>query len=142
MRGRMATLFEYKVTILEHHLDSFGHVNNAHYLELYEQARWDFITKNGFGLERIRKDKKGPVLLEANLTFKKELQNRETITIKSQSTGMKNKFLMGMKQWMEKGDGQVASTLEILIGQFDLETRSLILPSKEWMSAIGEIPNA
>ena len=77
--------FEYKIQILEHHLDSFGHVNNAKYLELYEQARWDFITKNGYGIDKIIQEKKGPVILDVNCRFKSEILNRETITIKSET---------------------------------------------------------
>ena len=30
--------FEFEVLIREHHLDSYGHVNNATYLALYEEA--------------------------------------------------------------------------------------------------------
>ncbi len=41
----------YDVLILESHLDTFGHVNNAAYLTLFEESRWDFITKNGYGLK-------------------------------------------------------------------------------------------
>jgi len=48
-----ATEFEYEVQIKEMHLDSFGHVNNAAYVMLYEEARWDFITRNGFGLDYV-----------------------------------------------------------------------------------------
>ena len=48
-------IFEYQVLIQEVHLDSFGHVNNAAYVMLYEEARWDFITKQGFGLDYIQK---------------------------------------------------------------------------------------
>ena len=53
--------FIYTVMIKENHLDTFGHVNNAAYLTLYEEARWDFITKNGYGLEVIQNEKKGPM---------------------------------------------------------------------------------
>ncbi len=47
-------VFEQATVIREQHLDTFGHVNNARYLELFEQARWDFITDNGFGLEQVK----------------------------------------------------------------------------------------
>ena len=46
-------VFEQSIVIREEHLDTFGHVNNARYLEIFEQARWDFITDNGFGLDYI-----------------------------------------------------------------------------------------
>ena len=75
----MNKIFEYTVLILESHLDSFGHMNNATYLKLYEEARWDFITANGFGLEVIQREQKGPVILDLQVRFKREIKNREKI---------------------------------------------------------------
>ena len=60
----MSKKFEYQTQIIESHLDSFEHVNNAVYLELYEEARWDFITTGGFGLSRIKEEGIGPVILD------------------------------------------------------------------------------
>ena len=64
------TVFKYELQILGTHLDAFGHVNNSVYLQLYEMARWDFIEKNGFGLEVIKELKQGPVILDLSLTFR------------------------------------------------------------------------
>ncbi len=44
---------EYQLLIHEGHLDSFGHVNNATYLNLFEEARWDWITARGYGLKEM-----------------------------------------------------------------------------------------
>jgi len=129
-------LFEYHKEILEHHLDTFGHVNNAVYLQLYEEARWDFITKNGYGLDRIVKEKVGPVVLEAHVTFKREIGNREQITITSQFKEMKNSLVMVIKQQMLKSDGSLASEAEFHVGVFDTAKRKLIVPPEEWMQAI------
>lgn len=128
--------FEYKIQILEHHLDTFGHVNNAKYLELYEEARWDFISKNGYGLDKIISEKKGPVILDVNLRFKKELVNREVITIVSESLEVKSK-ISRMSQKMVKEDGTVASKAIFTFGFMDLEKRKLIDPPNAWLNAIG-----
>ncbi|AUN98565.1 acyl-CoA thioesterase [Bacteriovorax stolpii] len=131
-------IYEYELTILEQHLDTFGHVNNAVYLELYEEARWDFITKNKLGLKEILETKVGPVLLDLNLTFKAELKNREKIKIVSQARPeMRNKFVMILDQKMIKEDGKVASTLTLSVGMMDLAQRKLISPSTEWLHALG-----
>lgn len=131
-------IYEYEFTILEHHLDTFGHVNNAVYLELYEEARWDFITKNNLGLKEIMETKIGPVLLDLNLTFKAELKNREKIKVVSQARAeMRNKFIMTLDQKMIKEDGKVASTLTISVGMMDLNARKLIAPTAEWLKALG-----
>ena len=52
----------YEFLVKEQHLDSFGHVNNAVYLTLFEEARWDLVTQNGYGLEETAKRKLGPVI--------------------------------------------------------------------------------
>lgn len=133
----MAQEFTYNVMILEHHLDTFGHVNNATYLELYEEARWDFITARGWGLMEIQMRQLGPVILSANITFKRELLNRETITIHSQSQEMKNRKVMQLNQWMVKDNGKTASTLELEVGLLDMRQRKLVGPTEEWLKAIG-----
>jgi YbgC/YbaW family acyl-CoA thioester hydrolase len=131
-------IYEYDKEILEQHLDTFGHVNNAVYLTLYEEARWDFITKNGLGLKEILETKVGPVLLDLNLTFKSELSNREKIKIISQARPeMRNKFVMVLDQKMLKANGKIASTLTISVGLMDLNLRKLISPTKEWLDALG-----
>ncbi len=131
------TTFQYPMLIIEKHLDTFGHVNNATYLELYEEARWDFIEKNGWGLKKIQATGIGPVILELNLKFKRELKNREKITITSVFKEMKNSKVMVLFQQMLKEDGTVASELELDIGVFDLKERSLIKPNEEWLTAVG-----
>ncbi len=138
-RYKMANpIFEYHKEILEQHLDTFGHVNNAVYLSLYEEARWDFITKNNLGLKEILETKIGPVLLDLQLTFKAELKNREVIKITSQARSeLRNKFVMVLDQRMIKADGKTASTLTISVGLMDLNQRKLIPPTPEWLKALG-----
>lgn len=131
----------YQFRVLEKHLDTFGHINNATYLELYEEARWDWITQNGHGLKEILKNQKGPVILHVDLTFKKEFQNRELVTIESLVTGRKNRLVMTLAQRMIKEDGQVGSEVKMEVGFFDLQTRKLILADDSWYHALGVSPN-
>ena len=63
---------DYRLLIVEHHVDSLGHVNNATYLALLEEARWDVITKNGYGFKEVQKERKGPVILDVMLKFQRE----------------------------------------------------------------------
>ena len=99
------TVFEYEVLIREMHLDSFGHVNNAAYVMLYEEARWDFITKHGFGLDYVLKHKVGPLILDLSARFKRELKNRETIKILSKTIEIVSPKIMVLEQTMVKADG-------------------------------------
>jgi len=131
-------IYHYELQIKEQHLDTFGHVNNAVYLMLYEEARWDFITKNQMGLNDIMEKQRGPVVLDLQLTFKRELKNREMIRIESQArTEMKNKYVLLLDQRMYKSCGTLASTLTLSVGMMDLKERKLILPDENILKALG-----
>lgn len=38
-------MFEYKLSVRGYELDSYGHVNNAVYLNYFEQARWEIFRQ-------------------------------------------------------------------------------------------------
>lgn len=130
------TIKPYEVIVRESHLDTFGHVNNAAYLTLFEEARWDFITKNGYGLKRVQELQQGPIVLELNIKFKKELTLREKIQITLELVDYRGK-ISHFRQEMIKEDGTVATELELTFGLFDLKARRLIDPTTEWRKAIG-----
>lgn len=132
----MSELSSYKVTIKEFHVDSYGHVNNATYLALYEEARWEVITPRGFGFREIHKMKQGPVILEVNLKFKREIGLRENIIITTKLLDYKGKVGQ-MLQQMVKEDGTVASEALFTFGLFDMKERRLIEPTPEWKNALG-----
>ena len=132
-----ATEFEYEVQIKEMHLDSFGHVNNAAYVMLYEEARWDFITRNGFGLDYVLKNQIGPVILDLQVRFKRELKNRETIKILSKTVEVISPKIMVLDQKMVNADGKIASEAKFTVGFFDLKERKLIEANSDWLKAVG-----
>lgn len=126
----------YEILIREYHLDSFGHVNNAMYLEMYEEARWELITGRGYGMREVHKLGQGPVILEINLKFIKELRLREKVYITTELLSYKDKICQ-IKQQILKADSQVASELILTMGLFDLKERKLILPTPLWKKALG-----
>ena len=49
-------VFTYPLLIKETYLDTFGHVNNATYLTLFEEARWDSHHKKWLWPEKDPRD--------------------------------------------------------------------------------------
>ncbi len=134
----MSHLYQHEVIIREHHLDTFGHVNNAVYLMLYEEARWEYITQAGYGLEKVHAEKIGPVAIDALVKYKKELVLREKITIETTFVGMQNSLCFKLHQEMKKADGRLASTLDITLAMMDFSKRKLIVPPTDWLQAMGQ----
>ncbi len=134
-------IYKYPILIREYHLDTFGHVNNAAYLALYEEARWEIITQNGYGLKTVQERKQGPVILEINIKFQRELKLRERITIQTEFLEYEGR-IGKLKQQMIKEDGSIASEAVFTVGLFDLEKRRLIEPTPEWRKAVGLPPSS
>lgn len=126
----------YPLSILESHLDTFGHVNNAVYLEIFEEARWDLITGNGYGLNQILESGFGPVVLEINLRFRKELKLRQKVTIETTLKSY-DKKLVTIAQEIVDEEGQSYCSAEFRCGLFDLKARKLVLPTPAWLKGIG-----
>ncbi|MES2768327.1 MAG: acyl-CoA thioesterase [Bdellovibrionota bacterium] len=129
-------IFEYNLLIKEAHLDTFGHVNNAKYLELLEEARWDLITQNSYGLKEVMAKKIGPVILEVNLKFRKELKLREKIKVLTSCKKHEGKIgTIEQKIINEKGEESAIAVFTYAL--FDLAQRKIIDPTPEWLKAIG-----
>lgn len=126
----------YEMLVLETHVDLLGHMNNATYLQILEEARWDLITRNGYGLPELVKQQKAPVILSVNLEFKKELRLREKIKIETQMLEYPSK-VGKLRQVILKEDGSVSAEATMAFGLFDLKNRKLIDPTPEWLKAIG-----
>ena len=129
-------VFEQGIVIREEHLDTFGHVNNARYLEIFEQARWDLITDNGFGLDHVRATGTGPVILEVTLRFLQEVKNRQHLLIRSTIDSYEGK-IGRMTQLLLDVQDRVCCEGKFVFGQWDTKTRKLIEPTPEWRRALG-----
>ncbi len=132
----MGKKFETSYQIKEFHLDTFGHVNHATYLQILEDVRWDIIGENGFSLENIQKEKKGPIILDYQIKYKRELVNREEVRIETWLDSVVKKFMI-LKQVIYKLDGEVSAEAQMTVGYFDMNERKLLSPTKEWLQAIG-----
>lgn len=131
-------VFHYHMIIKEHHLDTLNHVNNATYLQILEEARWEFLHLNGFGLNDIHSQGVGPVVLECHIKFTRELTLRQPITIESQMMSYEKKIgIMRQEIFNEKQES--CCHAQMTFGFFDMKQRKLILPSNEWLAAIGAV---
>lgn len=130
-------VFTYQTLIREFHLDTFGHVNNAVYLQLFEEARWEYITLAGYGVEKVHHDQIGPVALEATIKYRKELKLREKITIETRFASRPNRLSFVLEQAIKNEEGKIAATLVITLGIMDFKARKLINPPQDWLNAMG-----
>ena len=126
----------YKTMIRESHLDTFGHVNNATFLQLLEEARWELISPNGYSVEYIKEVQKGPVILEIDIKFKKELLLRENIIITTKLLSYKSKIGFLEQCILSEDQKIVHAKATVSFALLDLKQRKIIKPTPEWEKAI------
>jgi len=128
--------FIFHAEIKEHHLDGFGHVNNAVYLKLFEEARWEMITQGGYSWITVQKEKKGPVILELSVQFVKELRLREKIRIETQCISYERVVAeLEQKIWNEADE--LCTHARFKFALFDMDKRRIIKPTEAWLKALG-----
>lgn len=128
---------EYELLIRESHLDTFGHVNNATYLQIFEEARWDLITGRGYGMEKIQSSRLGPVILEAHVKFRRELKNRTPIVVRSELESYEGQIGHLRQRVFKRGEKeQMACEAVFRIALWDIDARKLVPPTPEWARAV------
>lgn len=131
----LGEIFVYPLIVKETYLDTFGHVNNAMYLTLFEEARWDLITSKGYTIKKIQESGQGPTILELKLTFLKELRVRDEIIIETEMLSYEGK-VGKLAQRIVRGK-EICCRAEFIFGLFDLKQRKLVLPTDAWLKAVG-----
>lgn len=126
----------YEVCILETMIDSMGHLNNATYLQLFEQARWQWCHDKGVGYDYVVKNQIGFAILEVHLRFGKEVKAREHVRIETKIIAFKKKIAT-IEQVMLNEHGDVCCSALFTSGLFDLKKRKLVVPSDEWLERLG-----
>ncbi len=128
--------FEFIFNVTDDLLDGYHHVNNARYLDLYENARWDILEKSGLGRNMVSKNKIGPVIIEVTVRFSRELLPGEEIKIITTSR-RKNELVFYFDQQMINSKGEVASKAVFTTALFDLEKRKMVKADDIWLKAMG-----
>lgn len=126
----------FEFILQETDLDTFGHMNHANYLVIFEQARWDWLDKGGFGLTKIQEMQVGPTILGLEIQYRREIKHREKIKIHSWCPVYKGKIAKVIQKMLNE-KGEECARISLTIALFDMKRRKLIAPIPEWLKAIG-----
>jgi YbgC/YbaW family acyl-CoA thioester hydrolase len=74
--------FEYYVSVRGYELDSFGHVNNAVYLNYIEQAQWEMLRKSGT-FSYLQEAAIVPAIIEVKIRYIREAKIFDELVVKS-----------------------------------------------------------
>lgn len=102
-----------RLTVRGYELDSFGHVNNAVYLQYGEHAVWNFMKCSGL-LDRIQDSGLFPVVMESTIRYLHELRMLDAVRIDSEFTCTDRKMLV-VHHIVNEATGQTACKIKAKI---------------------------
>ena len=73
-------IHEANFNIRTFHTDAFGHVNNARYLELLEEARWQFADSIKL-VEMLREQQLGFIIIDLRIRFREPVTEGDEISV-------------------------------------------------------------
>jgi acyl-CoA thioester hydrolase len=72
-----------RLTVRSYEIDSYGHVNNAHYLHYLEYARWHFLKDIGFDYDDMIKKGFAIYVARVEIDYKKSAFADDVLTIQT-----------------------------------------------------------
>lgn len=114
-----------KLTVRNYHLDGYGHVNNARYLEFFEEARWAFIEKQGL-LEALN----GIILIvaRADIRYRRPAVEGDVLQFRCRLKDISRRHIV-LNQSIILPDGKTAAEADITLMPVSTETqRTTTLP--------------
>ena len=128
-----------EIKVRGYHLDVYGHVNNARYLEFLEEARWEFLEDN---IDLMEWRDKGRVFMIVNISINYRLAASigDVLKIRTGITGFGHKSARLHQQICRKGSEEVIADADITFVIADMEKGKAVVFDGELKSAFEALP--
>ena len=87
-----------RIAVRGYHEDRFGHVNNARYLELLEDARWEHLEERGLNAAFLKKHGIFPVVVRLSIAYRRPASAGDVLDITADVIRLgRRKIVIGQK---------------------------------------------
>ncbi|WP_137938502.1 YbgC/FadM family acyl-CoA thioesterase [Chitinivorax sp. B] len=106
------------IRVRGYHLDVYGHVNNARYLEFLEEARWGYFEENG-ALAKLMEHDLAFVIVNININYRRSALLNETLEIETGIKALNRRNGVVSQVIRLKDDATVVSDAEVTFVLYD-----------------------
>ena len=114
------------IKVRGYHLDIYGHVNNARYLEFLEEARWSFFEYHNT-LEVFAEFKLAFVLVNININYRRPGFPDDVLHITTQVESIGNKSCKVSQKIVLSGTDEIVADAIITFALMDMETNKAVV---------------
>lgn len=107
------------IKIRGYHIDVFGHVNNARYLEFLEEARWEAFEKT-VDLQALAQKGYAFTVVNININYRKPAVINETLRIETQIQRLGNRSGVIHQAVKLKGSETAVADADVTFVIFDV----------------------
>lgn len=129
------------IPVRGYHCDFYGHVNNARYLELLEEARWQYLEA---GLEMSYWTERGLGFVVAAVTirFKRPAGPGQELEILSETTRLEGRSGVIHQQVLDRETGKLVADAEVTFAVIELKTGRAVAMEGEVLAGFERIKSA
>jgi len=111
-----------QIRIRGFHEDRFGHVNNARYLELLEEARWADFEARGVDIDFLKKHGVFPVVVRLTISYRRPVSAGNTVNVSVDVKEAGRRKIVLAQEVRLDGEDTVCATAEIEVVFLDEAT--------------------
>jgi acyl-CoA thioester hydrolase len=119
-------LYEYSFEVRWSDLDPNFHLRGSAYFDLCDHARLSFFAERGIPVEDWRSFNAGPVIIEQNMKYVKEVKYKELIIVRLSIDKLIKNKIISFKHIFINEQNETLAHAHVLIGVLDLGTRRLM----------------
>lgn len=106
-----------------------GHLNNKHYLGLFDQAAWHVFLALGYRAEVAAREQVGLADVHQTIVYRRELRAGQLIVVRSWLARVGSKSLTAQHEMFDADDGASVASLTSITAFIDLrERKSILIP--------------
>ena len=109
------------INVRGYHCDFYGHVNNARYLELLEEARWQYLEA-GMDLSYWEERGLGFVVVSVTINFRRPASPGVTLEILSQTTKLEGRSGVIHQDVINRQTGKAVADADVTFAVINLKT--------------------
>jgi thioesterase-3 len=128
-----------RITVRGYHEDRFGHVNNARYLELLEEARWAHLEERGLDRDFFESHGIFPVVVRLSMSYRRPATAGDVLEISADAASAGSRRIVIVQQARFASSDEVCVEAEVTVVFLDEKTGRPVPLSDEILQAWPEI---
>ncbi|MEW5826667.1 MAG: thioesterase family protein [Candidatus Bipolaricaulota bacterium] len=128
-----------RVKVRGYHEDRFGHVNNARYLEILEEARWDYLEKRGVDAQFLKKQGVFPVVVRLTISYRRPASTGDELLVETRVVSGGRRKVVLAQEARFAGSEELCVEAEVTAVFIDETTGRPAPLTEQWLRAWPEL---